>query len=178
MSETNDAKKDNFYLNEANDEAVSHCWQILSKNLSILPATWPKHSTFFESWLLEKSEENSTSRYLIKNNEDQIVGIISTDLVDKKSKTKYLLAKTGEVNISYVTFPQYAKQGIATFAVTQITKLLIENEYTPILRIAIWNKASAKVANKCGYEKSESCVVIQDFFDSEPTILDVYRLPN
>ena len=164
-----------FSLHSVNKEDISICWDILSKDVSILPASWPKHRKLFTNWILNTDDELYNFRNTIFNDNNHLVGIICAELVDEKSEKKFMLGRPGEVNISYVTSPEFARQGIASFALGEMTNLVCKAGYAPILRIAIWNKASAKVAQKCGYKKSNSAVVIQDYFDEEPTILDVYR---
>ena len=74
-----------------------------------------------------------------------------------------------------MTFSKYSGLGVATFAVQQISKILINSKFNPTLRIANWNKASARVAIKCGYIKYDSSELKDGYFDDELSITDVYR---
>jgi RimJ/RimL family protein N-acetyltransferase len=161
---------------EASD--LDQLWNLVERDLTNVPLSWPKNSKHFEEWLLNGILDELPTKYIIEYDDKgitKIAGIISIDIINNENQINYQMASTGDANVSYMTFPDFAGLGVATFAVNEISKILISNKLKPILRIAIWNKASARVAIKCGFIKHDSGVIIQDYFDEEPTILDVYR---
>lgn len=164
-------------------DADSHdeLWELFGQDLSKLPFTWPRSAAEFESWLASSGNDIYPQRYSITiniNHSETTAGIISADLVDDDNHTTFQLAHKGDVNISYITLAQYAGKGIASFGLKCIVDVVLKGGYDPILRIASWNKASIRVAEKCGFHKAGSDIVIQYQFDYEPTLLGVYRLED
>ena len=156
---------------EAGDQ--DQLWNLVEQDLTNVPLSWPKNSKHFEEWLLNDILDELPTKYIIEYDDKgitKIAGIISIDIINNENQINYQMASTGDANVSYMTFPDFAGLGVATFAVNEISKILISNKLK-----AIWNKASARVAIKCGFIKHDSGVIIQDYFDEEPTILDVYR---
>lgn len=166
-------------LRELEARDIKLLWQQMSQDLNGIPAAWPKNKNNFDEWIVESILEEFPTKYVIEHNSGTtpkaITGIISIDIITNQNQINYQMADQGDANVSYMTFPQFAGLGIATFAVQEISKILLEHNLKPILRIETLNKASARVAIKCGFIKDDSAMLIQDFFDDEPTILDIYR---
>ena len=149
-------------------------WKLVDKDLNAVPTSWPKHKEHFFDWLHSGIDDDIASKYVVEYG-NEIAGIVSVDFINENNILNFQMVKIGDANVSYMTFPKFAGKGVATFALSEISKELESKKIEPLLRIAIWNKASAKVAEKCGFVKCDADVVVQDFFDEEPTILNIYR---
>lgn len=149
-------------------------WGLVDRDLNAVPTSWPKHKEHFYDWLMSGLPDEMPSKYIVEFN-DEIAGVVSVDFINENNIHNYQMAKVGDANVSYMTLPTFAGKGVATFALQEISQILEQANVDPLLRIAIWNKASEKVAEKCGFIKCDADVVVQDFFDEEPTILNVYR---
>lgn len=173
--------KSSLTVDSAIDTDPAILWELFGTHLERLPFTWPKDFASFRSWLHENIDDGYPRRYVIFDRshgsvlQDQIAGIISADLVDEDSSSTFQLAQIGDVNISYMTANKHSQKGVASFALGEVVNKVIAGGHHPILRIASWNKASIRVAEKCGFILAASDIVIQYAFDEEPTLLNVYR---
>ena len=162
---------------ESND--IDQLWESIENDLKDLPSSWPVNKRFFTEWLLENVLSEFPTKYIIEYKSDQgiktIAGIISVDIITNQNQINYQMADQGHADVTYMTFSKYSGLGVATFAVQQISKILINSKFNPTLRIANWNKASARVAIKCGYIKYDSSELKDGYFDDELSITDVYR---
>lgn len=149
-------------------------WHLIDQDLNAVPTSWPKHKEHFLDWLASSIENELPSKFVVEY-EKEIAGVVSVDYISEDNILNFQMSKIGDANVSYMTLPTFAGKGVASFALNEISNILEEKNIDPLLRIAIWNKASAKVAEKCGFIKCDADVVVQDFFDEEPTILNVYR---
>ena len=169
-----DSKTKTLTFRKLCSEDAELLWDLIDKDLNVVPTSWPKHKEHFVDWLHSGINDDIASKYIVEFG-NEIAGLVSVDFINEDNILTFQMAEVGDANVSYMTFPAYAGKGVATFALNEISEALESEKIEPLLRIAIWNKASAKVAEKCGFIKCDADVVVQDFFDEEPTILNVYR---
>lgn len=170
----NNKEASNFRFRKADEHDIDVLWTLIEPDLSLVPTSWPKYKEHFLKWLLNDESSSIASKFVVEV-EGEIGAIVSVDFIDERNIDNYQMSTIGDANVSYMTLPRHAGNGIASFALNKVSEILEQEKVNPLLRIAIWNKASSKVAEKCGFTKCDAQVVVQDFFDEEPTILNVYR---
>jgi|GEM_PF-6288376 len=176
-----------MYLKSIESDQAEQVWNIVSADLNKLPNTWPKLRHRFLEWVAVSSrgahkrdvEIYPKRFYIVENENDNIdlcLGFASADLVDENNESHFMLADVNDVNISYMTLPKHLGKGVSTFALSKVKDIVISDGHKPVLRIASWNEASMRIAQKCGFEQAGADIVIQDSFDYEPTLLKVFHL--
>jgi RimJ/RimL family protein N-acetyltransferase len=150
-------------------------WDLFGTDLDGLPKTWPKNKSDFQKWLV--TTKDLPRRYVVIV-DNEVAALVSCDLVDDDNQRLYPLAEFGDVNLSYSTLKKFSGRGVATFAVTETTRILLNDGHKPVLRIASFNTGSIRVAEKTGFVKVHSDIISTGPIDDDPKILDVYRLKD
>lgn len=165
-------------LREIEVKDFDYLWNLIETNSELLPINWPSKQSKFYDWLYLGLLDDFSSKYVIEFISDEttkdIVGLISVDLVTKQNHMQFKNTNIYDADITYLTSKEFAGIGVATFAVTEISKILIENSYKPIMRIAKSQKASARIAVKCGFIKIDDEQIFQDF-DDDRLSLEIFR---
>ena len=127
------------------------------------------NKTDVETLILRDLESNDIDQ-LWESIENDLKDLPSSWPVNKRFFTEWLLENVlSEFPTKYI-IEYKSDQGIKTIAgIISVDIITNQNQ------IANWNKASARVAIKCGYIKYDSSELKDGYFDDELSITDVYR---
>ena len=119
------------------------------KKYYVLRADHARDLDAFITYMVESQPRGTGFNYIIEDNFDESVGLISAELVRDTRNGNPIW------NIGYAIAPDYRCEGYASEALSALTNLLLRSFSIGevMLDISEYNTASARVAQKCGFKK-------------------------
>jgi hypothetical protein len=166
-----------MFLRNLEVKDLDTIWNLVNSNIETLPLNWPSKQSKFYDWLYLGILDEFPSKYIVEYHTDnniEIVGLISIDIITKQNLFQYKNANIDDADITYLTSSQYAGMGLATFAVNEVSRKLIGHNCKPIMRIPTDQKASARIAIKCGFIKIDDEKSFEEYDDGRVS-LEIFR---